>query len=109
MSTYILRADDARNDSEETSPSLYVKLAITREQSYSLHTHESKSKKTYVALSLQKLLVFVTLQPLSSYSWNTLTHTHNQLYRIPRTTMPQGIITHTVHIVKQNSLVGMCI
>ncbi len=47
-----------------------------------------------VARSLQKLLVFVALQPLSSYSWNTHTHrqTHSQLYRIPPAATPRGII-----------------
>ncbi len=57
-----------------------VKIAITREQSFSLQTHESKSKRTW--LEAYKLLVFVALQPLSRI------HTHSQLYRIPRVVAP---------------------
>ena len=29
---------------------------------------------------------------LSSYSWNRHTHTHSQLYRIPRAAKPRGIL-----------------
>ncbi len=39
----------------------------------------------------RSLLIFVALQPLSSYTWNRHTHTHSQLYRIPRAATPRSI------------------
>ncbi len=78
-------------------PSMWVKLAITRERNFSLLIYESKSKRckskrTWLEAYRIKLLVFIALQPLSSYSWNRHAHTHNQLYHIPRAATPRGII-----------------
>ncbi len=115
-----VRTDDTTQDSEETA------TAFTVSQS----SHNSRTKLQFanprikiqenVARSLQKLLIFVALQPLSSYSWNRQTdththtrlasrhccrrtvqkvlaresthvHTHSQLYRLPRAATPRDI------------------
>ncbi len=78
-------------------PSLWVELAITRERSFSSQIHKSKSKIMWLEACIEAV-VFVALQPLSSYSWNrhtdtdtnthTHTHTHSQLYRISRAATP---------------------
>ena len=45
-----VRTDDAMKDSEETATAFNVSqtIAITRERSFSLQIHESKSKRTWL-------------------------------------------------------------
>ncbi len=62
-----------------------------------LQIHESEN----VARSLYKLLVFVALQLLSSYSWNA----HSQLYRIPRAATPRGIIRGWIKVKSTGDII----
>ncbi len=59
-----MRADDARNGSEETATAFTEqKLAITQEQSFSLQIHESKSKRTWLeAVSFHRIATVEQLQ-----------------------------------------------
>ncbi len=66
---------------------------------------------------MYKLLVFVALQPLIMQLQLEYTHTHSQLYRIPRTATPRGIINtkllhtidlHTVLLLTFHSIMTKC-
>ncbi len=72
-----MRADDARNGSEETATASKT-ITVTREQSFSSQIHGLKSKLE----AYRKPLVFVALQPLSTQLQLKQTDTHSQLYRI---------------------------
>ncbi len=78
-----------------------VKLAITREQS--LQIHESKSKRTWLeAIEAVSFRRIATVEQLLLEQ--THTHTHCQLYRIPRAATPQGIAwAFVVGIVYNNT------
>ncbi len=77
-----VRTDYSTQDSEETATAFTV----------SKSTHNSRTKLYFenprikiqenMARSIIKLLVFVALQPLSSYSWNTHTHTHTVSFTV---------------------------
>ncbi len=77
-----MRTDDTTQDSEETA------TAFTVSQS-SHNSRTSKSMNQIQENVAKRLLVFVALQPLSSYSCNR--HTHSQLYHIPRAATSRGI------------------
>ncbi len=74
-------------------------LAITRERSFSLLIHESKSKRSWLEAyrSCQFLLHcnrWSVTAGIHTHT-HTHTHTHSQLYRIPRAATPRGIIIIT--------------
>ncbi len=74
-------------DSEETATAFTVKLAITRDRSFSLLIHESKCKRMWLeAVSFRRI---ATVEQLN-YSWNR--NIHSQLYRIPCAATPRGIM-----------------
>ncbi len=87
-----VQTDDAMKDSEETAlqqPSMWVKLAITRERSFSLLIHESKSKRKRIEADR-----IATVEQLQ------LEHTHSQLYSIRRATTRRGIIITKMQLTK---------
>ncbi len=74
-----LQTDDTTQDSEETATAFTVSKS-----SHNSRTKLANPRIKIVARSLWKLLVFVALQPLSSYSWNThtCTHTHTVSFTV---------------------------
>ncbi len=80
-------------------PSLWVKLAITRERSFSSQIHESKSKRmwldAYRSCCFCRIATVEQLQ-LEQTQTQTHTHTHSQIYRISRAAMPMTF-DHTVN------------
>ncbi len=69
-----MRTDDTTQYSEETATGFtVVKVAITREQSFSLQIHESKSKKTWLeAVSFRRIATVEQLQLAQTHMQSAL-------------------------------------
>ncbi len=61
-------------------PSMWVKLAITRERSFSLLTHESKSKRTWLEAVSFRCIATVEQLQLEQTHTHTYTHTHTHTH-----------------------------
>ncbi len=75
---YIVRTDDTIHKilKRLQKPSLWVKVAITREQNFSLQIHESKSKKTWLeaieAISFRRIATVEQLQLEQTHTQTSL-------------------------------------
>ena len=95
-----MRTDDATKDYKETATAFNVSqtIAITRERSFSLLIHESKSKRTWLEAYIEAVSFRrIATVKLEYTDRQTDTHTHNQLYSIPPAAIVSWIVWQITH------------